>query len=645
MSYGILPNGKQQFIDSNGNPLAGGKVYYYIPSTTTFKNTYQDDAGSSLNTNPVVLDASGQCIAYGTGSYRQQVFDVNGNLIWDQQVDTPLTGASTISSALVTYNEGGTGAVTTTVQAKLRESVSVLDFGADPTGVADSAPAFQAAIAASLSIYIPPGTYTIGTTGSTGALLYLGINTGNPSRNGMHIYGAGVGNTTLKLANGVGSTALMFGAGNTDSLANMTFNDFTIDLNGTNNNINSIYNNAFYLYCPCNNMTWEHIYFKNMASQQTIRVGNETSAGYGNNIIVKNCTFDTFGIGGGYSTTDISVLYLQANNIKVVNNTFTNPSFTFNLAIGHTAIEFNGDNSTIIEGNYFNYVQLPTLIDSIYKNNTNIQIINNNYNQCNYLCSFDSGSTYDQKKINISNNIYQSTVVSSSSIIAIASGTDASKTREDIVVNNNIINCFGNTNQYVNVFYFTSQYIRSLTIQNNDISRMNGALLYIEGIAETNNYEDFIIRNNRLDSLGATGGANFPSTPVFIMFATSTGNINSVSISNNYVLNTATKNYSALGVFNFSGNINFLNVYGNYGTVSSSYKYVIDTSVNSGAKYIDQYFLNGPFNFSNVVITPPSSVTPNVNGQVTFQLTSNTQLTFVAKGSDGTVRTGSITLS
>ena len=93
MSYGILPNGKQQFIDSNGNPLAGGKVYYYIPSTTTFKNTYQDDAGSSLNTNPVVLDASGQCIAYGTGSYRQQVFDVNNNLIWDQQVDTPLTAA------------------------------------------------------------------------------------------------------------------------------------------------------------------------------------------------------------------------------------------------------------------------------------------------------------------------------------------------------------------------------------------------------------------------------------------------------------------------------------------------------------------------------------------------------------------------
>ena len=170
MSYGILPNGKQQFIDSNGNPLAGGKVYYYIPSTTTFKNTYQDDAGSSLNTNPVVLDASGQCIAYGTGSYRQQVFDVNANLIWDQQVDAPMT--SPFSSDLVTYNEGGTGAVTTTVTAKLRQTVSVLDFGADPTGVSDSSTAIANAIATQSAVYFPKGTYLCNVTINNRTILY-----------------------------------------------------------------------------------------------------------------------------------------------------------------------------------------------------------------------------------------------------------------------------------------------------------------------------------------------------------------------------------------------------------------------------------------------------------------------------------------
>lgn len=44
-------------------------------------------------------------------------------------------------------------------------------------------------------------------------------------------------------------------------------------------------------------------------------------------------------------------------------------------------------------------------------------------------------------------------------------------------------------------------------------------------------------------------------------------------------------------------------------------------------------------------VAPGASVTPANNGDVTFQLTSNTSLTFKAKGSDGVVRSGSITLA
>jgi len=64
----------------------------------------------------------------------------------------------------ITYNPAGTGAVARTVQAKLRESVSVLDFGADPTGVADSTAAFTAALAASKFVTIPAGSYVISST-------------------------------------------------------------------------------------------------------------------------------------------------------------------------------------------------------------------------------------------------------------------------------------------------------------------------------------------------------------------------------------------------------------------------------------------------------------------------------------------------
>lgn len=70
-------------------------------------------------------------------------------------------------SANSTFLQSGTGAVTRTVQTKLREYwVSVTDFGADPTGINDSTSAIQAAMDAIAvtggTLYIPPGTYLIG---------------------------------------------------------------------------------------------------------------------------------------------------------------------------------------------------------------------------------------------------------------------------------------------------------------------------------------------------------------------------------------------------------------------------------------------------------------------------------------------------
>ena len=64
-------------------------------------------------------------------------------------------------SSLVGYLPAGTGAVATTVQAKLRESVSVLDFGADPTGIADATTAFTNALAVGRNVYAPAGTYNL----------------------------------------------------------------------------------------------------------------------------------------------------------------------------------------------------------------------------------------------------------------------------------------------------------------------------------------------------------------------------------------------------------------------------------------------------------------------------------------------------
>lgn len=99
----LLPNGKQTFIDQNGVPLIGGSVYFYIPNTTTPKNTWQDSQELTLNTNPVVLDSYGSAIIYGSGQYRQIVKDILGNTIWDQST-TDLIG---VFGNIVFENIGG----------------------------------------------------------------------------------------------------------------------------------------------------------------------------------------------------------------------------------------------------------------------------------------------------------------------------------------------------------------------------------------------------------------------------------------------------------------------------------------------------------------------------------------------------------
>src|SRR6185437_10615217 len=75
------------------------------------------------------------------------------------------------------------GFVGRTVESKLGDIVSVTDFDADPTGVSDSSTAFNAAVNASLSVYIPAGTYRLASGGVT-------------LRPGSTIKGAGMGAAT-----------------------------------------------------------------------------------------------------------------------------------------------------------------------------------------------------------------------------------------------------------------------------------------------------------------------------------------------------------------------------------------------------------------------------------------------------------------
>lgn len=94
-----------QYFDSNGDPLSGGKLNFYEPSTTTRKDTFSDSAETSANTNPVILDAAGrQADIFFSGEAKAVLTDAD-----DVQIDvTDPVGTSTTSNSLAAWSSSAT---------------------------------------------------------------------------------------------------------------------------------------------------------------------------------------------------------------------------------------------------------------------------------------------------------------------------------------------------------------------------------------------------------------------------------------------------------------------------------------------------------------------------------------------------------
>ena len=114
MTAALIPTPVMQFLDADGNPLVGGKVYTYAAGTSTPLATFTDYGGATPNANPVILNSRGEAsIWFGTAAYKLELYTAATVLIWtadNVSASTPVVYGTGVAAALA-INVGTAGSI------------------------------------------------------------------------------------------------------------------------------------------------------------------------------------------------------------------------------------------------------------------------------------------------------------------------------------------------------------------------------------------------------------------------------------------------------------------------------------------------------------------------------------------------------
>ena len=279
----------------------------------------------------------------------------------------------------------------TQISEDIQRIHNVIEYGADPTGINDSAAAFQAACNAGEMVYIPAGRYYIGTP----------IDLAFTNK----VHGDGVNTTMIEFDENL---SYLF-----NCAGRHTFNNFTVISNNgdnyafyNNDKTGLTFNNVWltggsfgttktkYIYCVGNN--WINVVFENVLCDCGINdngfafyfVSNGLHSS--NDLVFQNCFIDTVMATG---TTDVGVVYME---------NCTNP-------------HING--SLVRSGNGVNQGLTSYTIKCI---NTNLTIANSDVRRGVVYCDDDSIVTNNSSHLNsivhrgqyeyYDNNIYKAVI-------------------------------------------------------------------------------------------------------------------------------------------------------------------------------------------------------------------------------------------
>jgi hypothetical protein len=178
------------FTDIDGQPLENGYVWIGVANLPAITNpiTVYWDAALTIPAAQPIRTAGGYPMRSGTparlyvnSDYSILVQNRTGSTLYSAPSATERYSdivVSGVDSSEVTFLQAGAGAVTRTAQAKMREIVSVKDFGATGNGTTDDRPFITSAInslSAGGTLYFPPGNYNLKSPQITDAAIVLPV--------------------------------------------------------------------------------------------------------------------------------------------------------------------------------------------------------------------------------------------------------------------------------------------------------------------------------------------------------------------------------------------------------------------------------------------------------------------------------------
>lgn len=190
-----------QYFDLDGSPLDDGDLYFGVanqnPEIAPIV-VYWDAAGLQLAAQPIktlngyTVRAGTPALVYADVDYSLTVKNRRGVRVYYAASSAAFVNsasvlatlnayiasvASSIGSSLMSFIEAGAGAILRTVQARLRDSVSMKGFGAVGDGTTNDTAAVNLALATGASLVIPQGDYLVDNltwTASNRKLIALG---------------------------------------------------------------------------------------------------------------------------------------------------------------------------------------------------------------------------------------------------------------------------------------------------------------------------------------------------------------------------------------------------------------------------------------------------------------------------------------